>query len=51
MGYRSIDFADKDSSRGQEVGSFAEGLGRQMVAVVRHPEEVVAKIGHLKVGV
>jgi hypothetical protein len=50
MGCRSTDFAGRGSSRGREEGSFAEGLAHQMVAVVRHPGEVVAKTGRLKVG-
>lgn len=50
MGSRSTDFVGKDSSTGQGEGSFAEGLARQTAGVVRHLEEVIAKVGCLKGG-
>ena len=51
MGHRNTDFAGRGSSKGREEGSFAEGLGRQMVEAVHHPGEVVAKIGRLRVAI
>lgn len=51
MGYRSIDFGGMGNSRGREEDSFAEDLGHQMVVVVHHSVEVVAKIARLRVGV
>lgn len=50
MENHSIDFGGKGSSMEEEEGSFVVVLDCQMVAVVRHPEEGAAKIGHLRVG-